>query len=190
MNDIFGNLERSGYEEIASYGPPFLTELKEMDAVFRFAGRLTDMIAESMEKIVDNQFILMMDSDSLTVVENFLGIQTDLTISLDHRKKNVLALLHASRKFSKTTISEIIRSYASAQCDVNLTHGTLNIHVEFLSNPVNYMKEIVKIIMDKMPCHLRLDMTADIVSDQLAMNYIAVASNTVRITEIGGIEIE
>ena len=90
MNDIFGNLERSGYEEIASYGPPFLTELKEMDAVFRFAGFLTDMMARNMELIVDNQFISLMDSQTLETIEKLIDIQMDEKISLENQKKNVL----------------------------------------------------------------------------------------------------
>lgn len=190
MNDIFGNLERSGYEEIASYGPPFLTELKEMDAVFRFAGFLTDMMAQNMELIVDNQFISLMDSQMLETIEKFIDIQMDEKLSLEKRKKNVLAILHAARKFSKTTIIEIINSYAAAVCKVGLYSGKLKIEVLFLENPENFMKDIIKIILDRMPCHLRLDLSADINTVNITVNHIAVVAGITKITEIGGIEIE
>lgn len=190
MNDIFGNLERSGYEEIASYGPPFLMELKEMDANYQFAGLLTDMMAKSMEEIVDNQFVLLMDSQTIGIMEVFIGIPVDETVSLESRKKNVLALLHAVRKFNKTTIIEIINSYASAVCQVGLHPGTLKIEVSFLENPANFMKDIIKIILDKMPCHLQLDLSAEINTVNPTVNYIVVAADVTKVTEIGGVTIE
>lgn len=41
---VFNNQQRSGYEEIASYSPRYYRSIKEMDAVFRLAGWLTDLM--------------------------------------------------------------------------------------------------------------------------------------------------
>ena len=114
----------------------------------------------------------------------------DEKLSLEKRKKNVLATLHAARKFSKTTIIEIINSYAAAVCKVGLYSGKLKIEVLFLENPENFMKDIIKIILDRMPCHLRLDLSADINTVNITVNHIAVVAGITKITEIGGIEIE
>ena len=39
----------SGYEEIASYSPRYYRRIKEMDAVFRLAGWIIDLMAQDME---------------------------------------------------------------------------------------------------------------------------------------------
>ena len=52
------------------------------------------------------------------------------------------------------------------------------------------MKDIIKIILDRMPCHLRLDLSADINTVNITVNHIAVVAGITKITEIGGIEIE
>ena len=36
--EVFNNQQRSGYEEIVSYGPKWWAEFREMDANYRFAG--------------------------------------------------------------------------------------------------------------------------------------------------------
>ena len=40
--EVFNNRQRSGYEEISSYSPKFYRQIKEMDAVYRFAGMNAD----------------------------------------------------------------------------------------------------------------------------------------------------
>ena len=50
---VFNNQQRSGYEEIASYSPRYYRSIKEMDAVFRLAGWLIDLMAQDMEDMVE-----------------------------------------------------------------------------------------------------------------------------------------
>ena len=54
--NIFHNDSRSGYEEIVSYGPKWLTEYKEMDAVYQYAGWTLDLMASFLEQIIRNRF--------------------------------------------------------------------------------------------------------------------------------------
>ena len=43
---VYNNQQRSGYEEIASYSPRYYRRIKEMDAVFRLAGWIIDLMAQ------------------------------------------------------------------------------------------------------------------------------------------------
>ena len=74
---VFNNQQRSGYEEIASYSPRYYRSIKEMDAVFRLAGWLIDLMAQDMEDMVAFQFLKYMDDEALTRYEVFLGIAKD-----------------------------------------------------------------------------------------------------------------
>ena len=54
---IFNNQQRSGYEEILSYSPEYYKQIREMDAIFRFAGYTVDMMAAYLEKLRENQLV-------------------------------------------------------------------------------------------------------------------------------------
>ena len=64
---VYNNQQRSGYEEIASYSPRYYRNIKEMDAVFRLAGWLLDLMAQNMEDMVAFQFLKYMDDEAYVV---------------------------------------------------------------------------------------------------------------------------
>ena len=51
LSTVFYNQQRSGYEELLSYGPLFYRDLLEMDTNYRFAGKTLDVGAESLCRI-------------------------------------------------------------------------------------------------------------------------------------------
>ena len=96
---VFNNQQRSGYEEIASYSPRYYRSIKEMDAVFRLAGRLIDFMAQDMEDMVAFQFLKYMNDEVLTRYETFLGIKKDESKTLDERKAYISAMLIGAGSF-------------------------------------------------------------------------------------------
>ena len=84
--EVFNNQQRSGYEEIASYGPKWWTEFREMDANYRFAGWTLDLMAYWMERVVNNQFPANADERTITTVfEPALGIEPEPDETLEER---------------------------------------------------------------------------------------------------------
>ena len=100
----FNNQQRSGYEEIASYSPRYYRSIKEMDAVFRLAGWLIDLMAQDMEDMVAFQFLKYMDDEALTSMKCFWELQKIRTKTLDERKAYINALLIGSGKLSADKI--------------------------------------------------------------------------------------
>ena len=52
----FNNFVQTGYEEISEWTPRFYRDIMEADVNMRFAGRLDDLMAQSLEEWCKNQF--------------------------------------------------------------------------------------------------------------------------------------
>ena len=153
---VFNNQQRSGYEEIASYSPRFYRSIKEMDAVFRFAGFTLDLMAEDLESTVSNQFVEYMDEESFSRYEVFLGVKKDINKTLEERKAYVNALLVGSGKISKDKIVAIVNQFVDCACDVSLDGSELFINMTFSDDPGKYMDDIRNLIRDKVPLHIEI----------------------------------
>ena len=109
--EVFNNQQRSGYEEIASYGPKWWTEFREMDANYRFAGWTLDLMAYWMERVVNNQFPANADERTITTVfEPALGIEPEPDETLEERRKTVAAYWSGTGELSKTVIKSLIKA--------------------------------------------------------------------------------
>ena len=153
---VFNNQQRSGYEEIASYSPRYYRSIKDMDAVFRLAGWLIDLMAQDMEDMVAFQFLKYMDDEALTRYEVFLGIAKDPNKTLDERKAYINALLIGSGKLSADKIKAIVRQFVDCECDIQLSGAELYINMTFKDNPDRYMEDIRSLIKGKVPAHIEI----------------------------------
>ena len=153
---VFNNQQRSGYEEIASYSPRYYRSIKEMDAVFRLAGWIIDLMAQDMEDMVAFQFLKYMDDEALTRYEVFLGIMKDANKTLEERKAYINALLIGSGKLSADKIKAIVRQFVDCECDIELSGAELYINMTFKDNPDKYMEDIRSLIKGKVPAHIEI----------------------------------
>lgn len=153
---VFNNQQRSGYEEIASYSPRYYKSIKEMDAVFRLAGWLINLMAQDMEDMMAFQFLKYMDGEALTRYEVFLGIVKDPNKTLDERKAYINALLIGSGKLSADKIKAIVRQFVDCECDIQLSGAELYINMTFKDNPDKYMGDIRNLVKEKVPAHIEV----------------------------------
>lgn len=151
---VFNNQQRDGYDEIASYGPEFYKEIKEMDAIYQFAGLTIDQMAQSLEAFMSNQFIKEMNELSISRMEKFLFIIGTQNKTLEERRTLVQASWISSGKLSKTKISEIVNTFAECSCDVKLANSNIEILMTFKDNPASYIGYIRKILNKAIPAHL------------------------------------
>lgn len=156
---VFNNQQRNGYEEIASYSPRYYRSIKEMDAVFRLAGWLIDLMAQDMEDVVAFQFLSHMNDEALTRYEAFLGIVSDALQTLDERKDYISALLIGSGKLSADKIKALVGQFTGCACDdVALEGSTLHISIviqeEFDLSKRNIIHNLIR---QKLPAHIDMD---------------------------------
>jgi len=151
---VFNNQQRSGYEEISSYSPNYYRHIREMDAVFRFAGWLTDMMAADMEGVVSGQFLPYMNKEALERYEAFLGIGSGEEKTVEERKAYIMALLIGTGKLSSDKIKEIVNQFTECECDVVLRDSALYINMVFNGDPAKYMGALRDILRKKVPAHI------------------------------------
>ena len=153
---VFNNQQRSGYEEISSYSPNYYKRLLEMDAVFRLAGWLTDLMANDMENVVSGQFLKYMEGEALERYEAFLGIKADRDKNTEDRKSYIMALLIGSGKLSNDKVREIVNQFTEYECDIILEGSVLYINMTFNDDPAKYMGSLRDVIRQKVPAHIEI----------------------------------
>lgn len=156
---VFNNQQRSGYEEIASYSPRYYRSIKEMDAVFRLAGWIIDLMAQDMEDMVAFQFLKYMDDEALTRYEAFLGIMKDANKTLEERKAYINALLIGSGKISADKIGALVNSFSNCICeDIILEGSVLHINIAIHEElELSIRDSIYELIKQKLPAHIRME---------------------------------
>lgn len=152
--NIFHNDSRSGYEEIVSYGPKWLTEYKEMDAVYQYAGWTLDLMASFLEQIIRNQFPGQANEAALRIFEQMLGIEYDPTLSLEERRRVVLAYYSGTGKFSKSEIQALIKMYTGCESDIWWNGSVLQIRVHYNGKSVFSDSKVYQILQRRMPAHI------------------------------------
>lgn len=154
MLDIFGNRNRSGYEEIVSYGPHWWTEYREMDANYRFAGWTLDLMALWLEKIINNQFVMRCDEDSLAEFESILRIYPDEHETIQERKRTVASYWSGTGKLSGSTIKSLVNIYTGGTGEVWWVGDELNVRI-ISDEDVSYSTvRLINILQRRMPAHI------------------------------------
>lgn len=156
--EVFNNQERSGYQEIVSYGPKWWTEYREMDAVYRYAGWTLDLMAHWLERIVNNQFPIHADEKTITMFENLLGIQPEADENLEERRRMVAAYYSGTGKLSKTGIQSIIRAYTGCESELWWDQLTLQIRIYCDGEYSFSNSQVSKIIDRRIPAHIAFTM--------------------------------
>lgn len=158
--EIFLNNTRPNYEEITSYGPKWLTEFREMDANYRYAGWTLDLAAFFMERIINNLFPEYADEQTIFMLEKILLIEYDTPyIDMEERRRTVATYFYGIGKLNRTSIISMAEQYTGCKCaDVYWKKYVLYIAVEgdldqAISWDYNYNK-LAKILKRRMPAHL------------------------------------
>lgn len=156
---VFNNQQQSGYEEIASYSPRYYRSIKEMDAVFRLAGWLIDLMEQDMENVVAYQFLKYMNEEVLTRYEAFLRIVRDENKTIDERKSYINALLIGSGKLSADKIIEMVNQFGGCDCEsVTLDGSTLHISIIVDEDFNQWISDSIRgLIKRNAPAHITTD---------------------------------
>ena len=149
---IFYNDLRSGYEEVSSYGPSYWLEYKEMDAVYRLAGWMLDLMAHFLERIVGNQFVRFADDKTLTMFEQVLGLKPD-GLTIDERRRAVAAALLGYGKLSADDIIAIVKAYTGSDCTLAWDGIELKLVIDNTDAGISY-PGLIAILSNRLPAHI------------------------------------
>lgn len=120
--EVFYNQARSGYEELVSYGPKFYSQIKEMDAIYQFAGWTLDQMAMDLEKLISLQFVSNMTREQLPFYEQFFRLSVE-GLSLKERRNQVFARLYGTGKLSESELSAMGRVLYGEEANITIHMG-------------------------------------------------------------------
>lgn len=120
--EVFNNRQRGGYEEISSYGPKFWRQIKEMDAIYRFAGWTADCMADSLESLISTQFVMNMTTGQLAFYERLFGVSAE-GMALDARRRQVFAYMFGNGKVSGSSIVAFAEILCGEGAEVTVSMG-------------------------------------------------------------------
>ena len=158
---FFYNQLRSGYEEIVDMSPTYWTDIKEMDAIFSFAGWTLDIMAKDMEKVVRLQFINNMgeDIETLRRMEDFVNI-ADNKKEIQDRIGALLAVWNIAGDISASRIKQVIYSLIGEEHEVNIELRTEKSSSKFVITIDSIVaneagqEEIRKFVKKMLPVHI------------------------------------
>ncbi len=110
--------EINNYKEIKSYYPNYYDDILEMQEIFKANGRLLDKAQQSIEIVLDNNFIRWADEITIDNMEKRLGIQTKSALSLEKRRKIVQTFLAGNGKISESKIKEMAKIFSEDDVQV------------------------------------------------------------------------
>lgn len=155
LSTVFYNQQRSGYEELFSYGPYFYKDLLEMDVNYRFAGMTLDVGAECLERLMQDQFIDSADEETIIRMEKWLEIPMDSRTDLDYRRKRIKLFWNGGDKFSGSLIKGIVKNYTGCDETPSVKMTTrLTISVQVKEENQIYISDLEALIERMKPAHI------------------------------------
>lgn len=158
IDTTFYNQQRSGYEELVSYGPYFYKNILEMDANYKFAGKTLDIMANGLETIIHDQFIDSADEETISRMEKWLAIDDAKSRSLEDRKKKVKLIWNGGEKLSGNLIKNMVKSYTGCDEDPSVRMTTfLRIQTQAKEENTIYLADLLDQLNRMKPAHIRLE---------------------------------
>ena len=126
-----------------------------MTEILKVFGRAADNLISGIDSVINNNFIMTADSETVNKIEEIVGIEADESISLNERRKRCLSYFTGFGKMSATKIKEIISAYTGADSKVEFSDdGIITITAERGDTLQLRLNDILSILEKRMPAHL------------------------------------
>ena len=150
----FNNFGQTGYEELRDWTPAYYRDINEADANLRFAGSLKDLMADSLEEWVQNQFAASMNEETLSRMERFFYMEDNSSLDIDERRRLLGIAMAGTGKMNTAKIADYVKTYTGAECDFEFRHR-LFIFVHLGENGrVGDVATLMEKLGQKIPAHL------------------------------------
>lgn len=156
---LYERYYKNNYEELITYYPRYYRDVYEMVEILKAFGRISDGLEEHIEQAYLNNFILTADAETIKVWEELLEITYTKKLTLDQRRRVVIARIMGYGHIGEPEIRGIIANYTERAVAVGFAKGVISITIE---GDVFDEENLWKTILRRIPAHLALDMKIEI----------------------------
>ena len=156
---LYEKYYKNNFEELITYYPRYYRDVFEMVEILKAFGRVADGLEANIEQTYLNNFILTADAGTIKVWEDLLEITYTRPLTLDQRKRVVIARIAGYGHIGEPEIRGIIANYTERAVAVDFKRGVIFITIEGeIFDEMNLWDTIKR----RIPAHLALDMKAHI----------------------------
>ncbi|MCH4891172.1 DUF2313 domain-containing protein [Acidaminobacter sp. JC074] len=141
--------------------------LDEMPAVMRQDELLNELFKSvdialakrdiKIEVVFNERFVDHATDSGLKYLEIRLGIITDQTKSLDHRRSLIKARLKGKGKINLSKVDDICESWINGQVDTSISGSTINVKFVSVGGIPEGVSDLEKTLLDIIPSHLKIN---------------------------------
>lgn len=156
---LYEKYYKSNYEELITYYPRYYREVFEMVEILKAFGRVSDGLEADIEQAYLNNFILTADAETIKVWEGMLDITYTKKLTLDQRKRVVIARIMGYGHIGEPEIRGIIANYTERAVAVDFAKGVVFITIEGeIFDEMNLWNTLLR----RIPAHLALNVKVHI----------------------------
>lgn len=156
---LYEKYYKNNFEELITYYPRYYREVFEMVEILKAFGRVADGLEANIEQTYLNNFILTADAETIRVWEEILEITYTRPLTLDQRKRVVIARLAGYGHIGEPEIRGIIANYTERAVAVDFKRGVVFITIEGeVFDEMNLWDTLTR----RIPAHLALNMKVHI----------------------------
>lgn len=141
------------FKELCACMPLFYLDVYEMREILKAQGRLGDGIFEATERVINNNFILLADAETVGQWEDMLKITHDGPMTLDQRKSVIMGFVCGNGHIGEPEIRAIIAQYTPQAVTVGFAKGVIYITIE---GEVFGEGSLLETLLRRIPAHLAL----------------------------------
>lgn len=154
----------SSYDELITYYPSFYRDVFEMVEILKAQGKVADKLETNIEQTYLNSFIDYADEQTITKLEGFLKIESNISRTIEERKRLVKSYFIGFGKVSAKMLKEMIYTYTNSSSNIlfepsdELNNNTLYIYI-YLSRAAKdiYKNDIKRMLSKKIPAHINYE---------------------------------
>ncbi len=149
----------SNFKELSAAMPVFYLDVFEMVEILKAQGRLMDGLCGGFELIIDNAFIDRADAATLKKWEEALGITYAEPLTLEQRRKVVIARIIGSGHIGEPEIRAVVGQYTDAPVQVGFSKGRISL---LIGSEVFDEDNLLDTLLRRIPAHLALGVTVEV----------------------------
>lgn len=184
---LYNRYYKSNYHELISHYPRYYREVFEMVEILKAQGKVADALEDNIEQTFLDHFILTADPPTIKTWESFLGITYEEQLTLEQRRRVVIARLCGLGHIGEPEIRAIIENYSEGEIDVDFENSSVMITI---NGEIFDRNNLIETLLRRIPAHLGLFLHNIITAPKAtgAMYIAPVLGRGVNITELPEIE--
>lgn len=147
--------QKDYFVDIARYAPPFLSEIRELKAIYEAEGYAAGLLEHELSDLLDQCFIST-STWGLTRWEQVYGLATNMALSYEQRREILLAKLRGQGTTTAQMIKETAETFSGGEIEVIEDNPNHHFTVRFIGIkgiPRN-MNAFISMLEDIKPAHL------------------------------------